>query len=140
MEKIRSLGLKELRKLAFKMGQQALEHPIRIGLIGNLGSGKTTFSKSFGKAFGITRVKSPTFIIASTYKSKHRLLHHIDLYRLNDPSELAAIGMDEILSQKENVVLIEWVDKFDKLQKWCDITIKFTVLANNKRDVTITRN
>jgi tRNA threonylcarbamoyladenosine biosynthesis protein TsaE len=112
-----------------------------IGLVGQLGSGKTTFTKALAKiALGINTAKSPTFTIIHCYSGREKSLYHIDLYRLEKDKELDAIGLDELLSEKRSLVLIEWPDKFPKLLKKCDTIVNFEVLKNNLRNVTVTNN
>lgn len=82
-------------------------------LIGDLGSGKTTFVKHFAKLLGFTgNVQSPTFILHREYGDK---IDHLDLYRLENESELLELKLDEI--NKDHYIFIEWADKFmDYLQ------------------------
>jgi tRNA threonylcarbamoyladenosine biosynthesis protein TsaE len=131
-----NLTLNEFQALATTLGKKAAKTPLTVGLIGNLGSGKTTFAKAFAKALGIKSLKSPTFIVNQRYSLKHTYLYHMDFYRLDDKVQLSPLGLEEILSGK-NIVLIEWVDKFPQIQKMCDILISFKVKPHNKRDVTI---
>jgi len=83
-----------------------------VGLSGDLGSGKTTFVQGVAHALGITqRVTSPTFVILKRYKTtddKFTTLIHIDAYRLEESAELISLGWEEILKEKDTLVLIEW--------------------------------
>ena len=96
-----------------------------IGLIGELGSGKTAFVKGVGQYFGIKNITSPTFVVMKVYKVKVKSLKlkvkrlvHIDSYRLNNYQSLLDIGLEEYLNDQESLVLIEWVDKIkDSLPK-----------------------
>ncbi|MBX4188351.1 MAG: tRNA (adenosine(37)-N6)-threonylcarbamoyltransferase complex ATPase subunit type 1 TsaE [Candidatus Doudnabacteria bacterium] len=108
--------------------------------MGPLGAGKTTFVQALGRALGIGNAKSPTFTIVHCYNGRKKSLYHIDLYRLESNRELDAIGLNEILSAEENIVAIEWVDKFPKLMKKCDFLIELKITKNNKRNVTVTHN
>ncbi len=84
-----------------------------VWLIGNLGAGKTTLTKGIVKGLGAAdpaEVSSPTFTLIQEYGDPVRV-YHIDLYRLEQPRELATLGLDEIFD-REAVVLIEWADKF----------------------------
>jgi tRNA threonylcarbamoyladenosine biosynthesis protein TsaE len=138
--KHRNVNLSGMKKLAKQVLKAANENRI-IGLIGPLGSGKTTFTKYLTQlALGITSAKSPTFTIVHCYQNKGKSLYHIDLYRLEKAKELVAIGLDEILEKKDSLVVIEWVDKFPKLMKKCDTLIEFQVLKNNLRNVIIKNN
>ena len=83
-----------------------------IALSGDLGAGKTTLTQSIAKALSITEaVISPTFVIMKRYEitdQKFTQLIHIDAYRLKDSSELMKLGWEEIVSDKKNLILIEW--------------------------------
>jgi tRNA threonylcarbamoyladenosine biosynthesis protein TsaE len=78
-----------------------------ILLFGNLGAGKTTFSRGFGRGLNVrTPIQSPTF--ALIYEHRGRLpLAHMDFYRLNAPSDLDALGVEEYI-EGGGVLLIEW--------------------------------
>ncbi len=84
-------------------------------LSGDLGAGKTTFTRHLIRALGLnTRVKSPTYTLLESYdlpeSAPARTLHHFDLYRLSDPREWYSAGFDETLSDN-SIVVIEWADK-----------------------------
>ena len=78
-----------------------------VCLDGDLGVGKTVFAKGFGAGLGIKRdIVSPTFNIVKSYEGDKRL-HHFDVYRISDISELDEIGFDEFIYD-DAIVLIEW--------------------------------
>ena len=137
--KARNLNLSQVKQLAQTMAQNAKRSGLKIGLAGNLGSGKTTFAKAFAQSLGIKNLKSPTFIVSQRYPFGQSYLYHLDFYRLNKPSELHPLGLSEILASK-SIVLIEWVDKFPAISKVCDLILEFKVKKNNTRDVTIKFN
>lgn len=79
-------------------------------LAGELGAGKTAFVQGFGAALGIEdRIVSPTFTIARQYSGGRLLLHHLDVYRLENLREATDLGLAELLDDG-GVVLIEWGD------------------------------
>jgi len=81
-----------------------------FALIGDLGVGKTAFSEGFAKGLGIQGpVASPTFTILMEYDDGRLPLHHFDVYRLGDISELDEIGFEECV-YGDGVTLIEWAD------------------------------
>jgi tRNA threonylcarbamoyladenosine biosynthesis protein TsaE len=94
-----------------------------FGLFGNLGTGKTTFVKELAKQLGIKEeVNSPTFTIMQSYEISYKptadsrqlkKLVHIDLYRIEDGSELEVLKLNELFEDKENLILIEWADKLE---------------------------
>lgn len=89
-----------------------------VALQGELGAGKTTFTKSFLAALGVKEsVTSPTFILFRPYplKTEHySLAYHIDCYRLEDPKELLKLGLKEMLKNPKYIVLIEWAERVKK--------------------------
>src|SRR3989344_716459 len=91
-----------------------------IALEGELGAGKTIFVKGFAESLGIKqKIKSPTFNLMKVYKipaTYYKLrttshLYHLDCYRLKDHRDLKVFGIKEILSNSNNIVLIEWSDR-----------------------------
>ena len=110
-----------------------------IALIGDLGSGKTTFSKGFAKGLGIENtVSSPTFKLVSEYHNDFSLFH-VDCYRLEDVNEFLIIGGHELLSNSEAIILIEWPEKIKPLweKDWIYIHFKHDDKNSNKRKITI---
>lgn len=137
MRTLKNLSEKQVVKLAQKLAKTYKNKDVAIGLAGDLGSGKTTFTKAFASVLGVNRVKSPTFVIASEYNLKSQKLHHLDFYRLNHLDQLQAIGLNELLLNQKRIVLMEWIDKFPEVMRQCDIIIKFKIKKNNLRDVQI---
>lgn len=90
-----------------------------VGLSGDLGAGKTAFTQLVAQHLGVkTKVNSPTFVIMKKYpiKSKdHKFLFHLDAYRLKNEKELLHLGWDEIISNKEHLVFIEWPENVAKV-------------------------
>lgn len=91
-----------------------------IALIGELGSGKTTFTKALGKALGIKRnISSPTFVMMQEFevpakKSVARpklYLYHLDLYRTKNFTEVKSLGITQWWGHPETITVIEWADK-----------------------------
>jgi len=86
-----------------------------IALTGDLGAGKTHFSKGLVAGLGSPDdVTSPTFTLVHEYHAGRLPVYHFDFYRLDDPSELIAIGWDEYLDAG-GVVIVEWADKHPQL-------------------------
>lgn len=107
-----------------------------ICLIGELGSGKTVFTKGFADALGIEEnITSPTFNIIKEYNSGEMNLYHMDVYRLEgDTSEL---GLEEYLT-KNGIVIIEWADMIKSELPDERLEIKFKISGEEKRILTIT--
>lgn len=85
-----------------------------ICLTGDLGAGKTLFSRGVATALGVAAsdVNSPTFAIMNVYQGEKLEIHHFDLYRLSREDELEDIGFDEYVYGDEVVTLIEWAELF----------------------------
>jgi tRNA threonylcarbamoyladenosine biosynthesis protein TsaE len=93
---------------------QAIAKLVRAGdmivLIGEMGSGKTTFSQYFAHALGVSEpVTSPTFNLLHNYSGSRLKLHHADLYRLERTGELDDLGLTD-LQEAGGVMLVEWGD------------------------------
>ena len=89
-----------------------IKWPAVIALNGDLGAGKTTFVRGFIQALlGNIPVPSPTFTILQEYDTPRGKIVHADLYRINDPSELQELGLEELFENA--IVFIEWPEKID---------------------------
>jgi tRNA threonylcarbamoyladenosine biosynthesis protein TsaE len=99
----------ETRMLARTLAQ-ALKPRDVIALEGELGAGKTCFTRGIAEGLGIdpAKVSSPTFVIVHEYEGQRLTLVHIDAYRLAGPDDLEAIGWSEIVSDDDAVIAIEW--------------------------------
>jgi len=110
-----------------------------IGLIGDLGAGKTIFVKGLAKGFGVKNtVTSPTFVIMKIYdinnqKSKIKNLAHIDAYRLKSELDIIAIGADEYFERKDTVTVIEWPENIKKCLPKKTIYVNIAIKGGNKR-------
>ncbi|HPS21463.1 MAG TPA: tRNA (adenosine(37)-N6)-threonylcarbamoyltransferase complex ATPase subunit type 1 TsaE [Candidatus Paceibacterota bacterium] len=91
-----------------------------VCLHGDLGAGKTTFSKFLAKELGVKRkVNSPTFVIMKRYEiksknNKFKNLYHLDAYRLKNEKELDVLGWKNIVADPNNLILIEWPENVKK--------------------------
>jgi tRNA threonylcarbamoyladenosine biosynthesis protein TsaE len=90
---------------------RALQAPLVIGLVGDLGAGKTAFVRALIQTLApATRVKSPTYTLIESYELAGLTIHHLDLYRLRHPDELAELALADLFTA-DAVALIEWPDK-----------------------------
>jgi|SRR3989344_8591489 len=89
-----------------------------VALSGNLGAGKTAFAKAIAKNLGIKdKISSPTFVILKKYSVKlkgYKYFFHIDAYRLENEKDLQVLKWEEIISNKEHLVFIEWPEMVSK--------------------------
>jgi len=116
-----------------------------IALSGELGSGKTTFVQGFAEGLGIKeKIISPTFVLIRQHpipKTKKNLpagrqaLFHIDLYRL-ESVDVEILGIDEIIRNPNNIVLIEWAEKIKHLLPKNTYWILLEVVEDNTRTIT----
>jgi len=116
--KFKKKEIKEVSlKILDKISKEDFSRAKIIAFSGTLGVGKTTLTQEIAKQLGIKEnVISPTFVIMkiyyvdknSEYYSKFKRFIHIDAYRLTSGSELLKIGWEEIISDKDNLVIIEW--------------------------------
>jgi tRNA threonylcarbamoyladenosine biosynthesis protein TsaE len=106
-----------------------------ICLNGELGSGKTIFTKGFAAALGIDEnITSPTFNIIKEYHNGEADLYHMDVYRLEgDTSEL---GLEEYM-KKDGVIIIEWANMIESELPEERLEIKFKITGEEKRSITI---
>ena len=137
MEKIILNGEEETARLGLRLGQ-ILKAPSVVCLTGDLGAGKTTFTKSIAKGLGIEEhITSPTFTIVNEYEGREKL-YHFDVYRISSPDEMYEIGFEEYLSS-DGICIIEWADMIKELLYGIDllwIDIRYTG-DMQKREVEI---
>ena len=103
-----------------------------IGLSGDLGSGKTTFTQQFGALLGIEEtIASPTFVLEKIYKitpdfvGVFEHLIHIDAYRIESEQEMKQLGWEEIISNPKNILMVEWPERIAGLMPAGHIQVKF---------------
>ena len=107
-----------------------------ICLYGDLGAGKTTLTQGIAKGLGIEKtIISPTFILMRRYEVGERFLYHIDLYRLNDSEEVKGLGIEEIVGDGENIVIIEWPEKIVSSLPRQRIEVKLNALSETEREI-----
>ncbi len=141
----------ELMSFAQKLGA-SLPVPSILELVGDVGSGKTTFTRGLAKGLGIKEpVTSPSFTISNRYywsadessenprgatPVDEKQLVHYDFYRLEDPG-LMREELAEALENKNAIIVLEWADSVKNLLPENHIKITFKILEDDSRDLTI---
>ena len=115
MEKLLHIASeKETERIGEAIGRAA-EPGTVVALIGDLGTGKTTLTKSIARGLGVTEtVTSPTFNIIREYKSGRIPLYHFDVYRIGDPDEMFELGYEEYF-YGDGICVVEWADIIEEL-------------------------
>lgn len=110
-----------------------------VCLSGDLGSGKTTFTKAAASALGISEtVTSPTFVIEKIYEltgQKFSFLIHIDAYRLEKGEELIRLGWNQITTDPKNLIFIEWPERVPEIIPSDAIMLRFKGVDEESREI-----
>lgn len=97
-----------------------------VALAGDLGAGKTTLARAILTSLGLSGpMPSPTFTLVQTYEAPRLVVRHYDLYRLETPSEIAELGLEEAL--EEGAVLVEWPERAGGLLPEDALTVSLTM-------------
>lgn len=154
--KIISKSLSDTQKIAEdfieKISMGFYPNALVVGLYGNLGSGKTTFTQAVAKIFGIKEdITSPTFVIEKIYpitwtsdvqvngvkNINFKKLVHIDAYRLDSAKELSALDWDKTLADSRNIIFIEWPERVLEVLPKNHAKINFKFLSESEREIEI---
>ena len=142
---------------------QRLTPPVLVMLAGELGSGKTTFTKGIISGLGAAEeneITSPTFTLVHVFQDRAALdgpaapsgtkdvkdakeavatpvkVYHIDLYRIEGFADLETLGLEDALSESA-IVIIEWPDRFSLRSEWPRISARLEHLEGDSRRITI---
>ena len=127
----------ETQKLGQSIGK-LIQQPLVIALTGDLGSGKTAFVQGLAEGLevpGQYYITSPTFTLINEYPGRLPLFH-IDLYRLDDSSDLQDIGLDELLYDQA-VFAIEWAEKMSGDLPAGHLAMTFEITADDYRKISL---
>lgn len=136
MEK-KIMTFEEIDELAIALAEK-LRSGGCLGLIGDLGAGKTTFTKKICECYNITEnVKSPTFTYVIEYESGRKKVSHFDVYRISDPEEIYEIGFEDFIGDEESIVIVEWADKILSEMPQDTIFIEINHNSENTRKISV---
>ena len=112
--------------------------PVVVELIGDVGAGKTTFTRGLAKGLGTKEeITSPSFTISKSYAlPKGKTLVHYDFYRLKDPG-LMMEDLEENLNNKNNIIVVEWGNSVTNILPKNHIIIEINYNEDNTREVNI---
>ena len=138
IEKITTTCFEETEKVGFNLAK-SLTKGQTILLFGNLGAGKTVFSRGFARGLGITEpVSSPTYTIVQEYDiPSGGRLYHLDLYRISGVESALAFGVDEFIDDPDAIRLIEWPMRIDGILPDDCIKVSIAHIDDETREITI---
>jgi tRNA threonylcarbamoyladenosine biosynthesis protein TsaE len=112
-----------------------------IALTGELGAGKTAFTKELGKVIGIDDViTSPTFTVMKQYELDHDdfdMLFHIDAYRIESQDELEPLHINELFEKERAIVVVEWPGRISSVIPRTAMSLIIKIIEENKREVIV---
>ncbi len=130
---------KETTTFAKKIAQKIQNGGV-VCLFGDLGTGKTTFTKGLAEYFGIDRIKikSPTYTYIRKHTAKNgQNIYHIDLYRLSHIDDLLLEEINELLENPKDIIVIEWADRMEKYLPENRINIYLEYVDEKRRDIKV---
>lgn len=113
-----------------------------IGLIGDLGSGKTTFVKGLAEELRVEEnITSPTFVILKNYPAKIDQQKidfvHIDAYRVESIEDIKSVGIEDYLERQDVVIVVEWAEKIKEMLPKNTIYLNFKHINEDERKIVI---
>ncbi len=117
------------KELAALLDERGIDRAF-IALYGEMGVGKTAFSRGFCSHFGIGNVKSPTYTVLNEYRGRRRV-HHFDFYRITDGDDLYSIGYDDII-EEDGYSLGEWSENISDFLPEDTVRVRISRLTSDK--------
>ena len=139
-ETIISNSEEETEALAARLAKELPRGSVLL-LDGDLGAGKTVFSRGFARGLGISEpVSSPTYTIVQEYPLPGGgMLYHLDLYRIDDSRSALAFGVDEFLDDPGSLALVEWPERIADILPAEAVRIEIRHLSDSGREICVTR-
>lgn len=127
----------QTRRAGLRLGS-LLQPGDLIGLIGDLGAGKTTLMQGIASGWGtLDQVTSPTFVLVNVYRRPNRQrLFHLDAYRLVSSSEAEDLDIDSML--EDGTLVVEWAEKIQDILPQARLWLEIKWVDENQRDFLIT--
>jgi tRNA threonylcarbamoyladenosine biosynthesis protein TsaE len=116
-----------------------LPSPLLILLSGDLGAGKTTFTKGVASGFGAAseeEVTSPTFTLVHRYSGGRVPVYHIDLYRIEGARDLHTLGLEDVFAE-DAIVIVEWPDRLKMRHDWPVMHVNLEHISDDTRRIEI---
>lgn len=133
-------SLKEMEDFAFDFSKNLKKGQV-VNLIGEMGSGKTTFVSFVCKYFGISNTSSPTFALVNIYNGKKDgedfPIYHLDLYRFESPDEILDIDFENYFYPEDAVTFLEWADKAESYLPDDMIEVNIEKIDENAREISV---
>lgn len=132
-----SRSAEQTRRAGLRLGS-LLQPGDLIGLIGDLGAGKTTLMQGIASGWGsLDQVTSPTFVLVNVYRRPNQeRLFHLDAYRLNSSAEARDLDMDSML--EDGALIIEWAEKIQDILPQARLWLEIKWVDEHQRDFLIT--
>lgn len=124
------------RLLAQKLDGEKVKRAF-IALRGEMGVGKTAFTRGFASYFGISGIKSPTYTVVNEHRGKVSI-YHFDMYRIESEDDLYSIGFDDYI-EKDGYALVEWSENIEDFlpSGYITVTVSRVEDCENKRKIEI---
>lgn len=132
-----SVSDRETINLGQKIGTLLVAGDV-VGLVGELGSGKTWFAKGLALGLGVspnTIITSPSFTLINEYEGRYKFFH-MDVYRLESLSDLLSVGLDEYF-YKDGVVAMEWADRWPEILPSWWLKVELIIMDDISREIIL---
>ena len=138
MANYKTRNVSETEKIGFMLGQTVKDSSV-VAMFGDLGAGKTAFTRGFAKGMGIdSDVSSPTFALVNEYRGKGKTLYHFDMYRISGWDDLYSTGYFDYLDAG-GCLIIEWSENIEAILPEDCIRVTITKTDNpDERNIEIT--